>query len=188
MFKLEKFKENLIDDGRIFDRTFELLQRQKSPYSITQIYSPDNVSSIFDNFLSNCGGTLFSINEKIYKQIKYAPDFTKEENSFSSFNPFRILRSIRGSLNLLYLNSFNKNWEESHATALFNMHLISSAAHMIYPGSLILLDDCFEKEKSLSSKWWRPMGQSYYISVWLDRIGAVPIFKEPNQQLWIMKN
>lgn len=186
MFSLDQItKSGLYDDGKIFDKAFDHLQGHHPPYNIIQIYSPNNIKNIFDSFLNCHSGSVFTLESNLCKYVKYN-NLKKEETTYKDFDPMRILRGISGCINLFYINTFDKEWNESHPQALFNMHLLASSAHLFIRGSMILLDDCFEKNISSSSKWWRPMGKSFYMSMWLDRIGGIPIYKELNQQLWII--
>ena len=188
MFSVDKLtKSTLHDKGNVFDKAFDHLQKHSPPYNIIQIHAPDKIKNIFDNFLSNYYGNIFTMDPDVYTYVRHTKPFEKkEENRYTDFDALRMLRSIYGCINLFYFNSFDEDWGDSHPQALFNMHIMTSAAHLFIKGSMILLDDCMDTRTSLSSKWWRPMGKLYYVSLWLDRIGAIPIYKELNQQLWIL--
>ena len=81
------------------------------------------------------------------------------------------------SFHLIYLDSFNIDWDNPHPSALHHLHEFVYAWHLLRPGGMLVVDDDAGPG----------CGKGMYIRDHLERLGIEPLFSE-YQVGWVKPN
>lgn len=133
----------------------------------------------FDNFVRARGGRVVSVDLNPVN-CQYSREHTStqtnvfQEDSISFLS--QLCRDADVSIDLLYLDSYDVDWEDVHPSALHHLMEICAAMPALKSGSLVVVDDHVSKD--------RP-GKSLYVLEWMHRIGATELF-ESYQIGWIL--
>jgi hypothetical protein len=81
----------------------------------------------------------------------------------------RISRLCPATVDLLYLDSFDVDWDDPHPSALHHLHELCAAMPALKPGAIVAVDDHLGEQGRL--------GKSKYIVPFMDSIGAAVLFE-----------
>jgi len=166
-------------------RAIELLEERPAPYEIVETGSmreppgtengrSDGLSTMLWSMLaSHHGGNVISC-ELDKQAAEIAAAHCTENTKIVIGDSVQSLRTLTEPIDLLYLDSYDLSWANLHPSALHHLMELASAAPLLKPGSLVLIDDCGPDG-----------GKGYYAANWLHRIGARPIMRA-YQYLWQM--
>lgn len=180
-----KWSEVLRHRSHTFRKALELVERREPPYRIVETgcmrvdYTSENARNdgsstlLFDEFVVHHGGEVIAC-ELRKEHAECAAKHCSERTIIMVGDAVNALRKITEPCDLLYLDSFDLEWQNPHPSALHHLHEMASASPLLKPGSLVLLDDCGPDG-----------GKGLYVSNWLHRIGATPVLRH-YQYLWEM--
>ena len=165
-----------------FTRIFEYLNNIKDPVivetgTVREDYNfeGDGCSTIlFDNYISNKGGTLISVDIDPVA-CKNARTVTTNAEVVEA-DSVEYLATLDGKVDLLYLDSFNiYNWLDDWKASAHHLKEIFAAKNIIKEGTLIVVDDNLyvpntedNKRKSGKGRIIHELMQSIGISTFID--------------------
>jgi hypothetical protein len=139
--------------------------------NVEQARGDGSSTLLWDEFVNHHGGEVYSC-EINRAHCDLAADFVSEKTSFVVGNAVRTLMGIPKPADLIYLDSFDLDWDNPHPSALHHLMEMASAARLVKAGTLILIDDCGANG-----------GKGMYVLQWLTQIGAEFVARD-YQTLW----
>lgn len=169
-----------------FERLFVRLEA-KAPCTIIETgcvrqdgWIDGRATVLFDRFVQICGGRAFSVDNDA-ERCRYARtqigDRTTIINDDSVSFLFRYAREHPASIDLLYLDSYDVDWNDPHPSAMHHFKELCAAMPALKPGSLVVVDDHMDAEGRV--------GKSRYIVPFMYNIGARK-FIDGYQVGWVM--
>lgn len=169
-----------------FERLFVRLEA-RSPCTIIETgcvrqddWADGRATVLFDRFVQLCGGRVISVDsdaEKCGYARSQVSDRTTIINDDSVSFLFRYAREHSASVDLLYLDSYDVDWNDPHPSAMHHLKELCAAMPALKPGALVVVDDHMDAEGRL--------GKSKYIVPFMYNIGARQ-FIDGYQIGWIM--
>lgn len=182
----EQWAPNLRHRASTFRMALQLLEEQPGPHVICETgcmrcdpgeeaAKNDGTSTLlWDGFVRHHGdGTVYTC-EIDRETVERAATHCSDRCVFLIGDSVRTLRLVPPNVDLLYLDSFDLQWHNTHPSALHHLEEMASASPLLKPGSIVLIDDCGPDG-----------GKGLYVANWLHRIGATPIIRH-YQYLWRM--
>ena len=172
-----------------FTRIFDHLNNIKDPVivetgTVREDYNfeGDGCSTIlFDNYISNKGGTLISVDIDPVA-CKNARTVTTNAEVVEA-DSVEYLATLDGKVDLLYLDSFNiYNWLDDWKASAHHLKEIFAAKNVIKEGTLIVVDDNLYVPNSEDNK--RKSGKGRIIHELMQSIG-IPTFIDGYHIGWI---
>lgn len=160
-----------------FDTMFTFLDEFKYPtivetgtYREQNNYEGDGCSTLlFDKYVECHGGNLISIDIDP-KACQLSRNATTEALVVER-DSVEALGEMEGRVNLLYLDSFNiDNWSNDWAPAAHHLKELFAAKNIIFPGTLIVVDDNILTNKG------NLIGKGRIIYELMESLGIEPLF------------
>ena len=169
-----------------FDRLFVRLEA-KAPCTIIETgcvrqdgWIDGRATVLFDRFVQICGGRVISVDNDgakcRYARTQVSGQTTIFDDDSVSFL-FRYAREHPASVDLLYLDSYDVDWNDPHPSAMHHFKELCAAMPALKPGSLVVVDDHMDADGRI--------GKSKYIVPFMYNIAARK-FIEGYQIGWIM--
>jgi acetyltransferase-like isoleucine patch superfamily enzyme len=135
---------------------------------------------LFDKFVTMCGGHVYSVDIDPYNCEVAKKNSSNNVSVFchDSVSFLRKLDSILAApktIDLLYLDSFDLDWDNPHPSALHHIKELVSAAPFLRRGSVVAIDDNLLNGKR---------GKGLYVNEYLRDIGAL-LLEDAYQSVWI---
>ena len=175
----EKYEYILNHRFSTFLKMFEYLESlNKNFYSIVETgmarqqnnYSGDGMSTlIFDEFISFHDGELYSV-DLDPNAIKLCHPLVSSKTSLVQSDSVQFLFELSKTdinIDLLYLDSFDLDWNNPHPSSFHHMKELTAIIPRIKTGTLVVVDDNMQG-----------IGKGQYVRQFMDNIGKEPYFDE----------
>ena len=126
---------------------------------------------VWDEFVNHHGGVVRSCDIS-RENCELAQRHCSDKVQFLIGDSVHSLLSFNEPADLLYLDSFDLDWNNPHPSALHHLQELASAARLLTNKSVVLIDDCGVNG-----------GKGLYVTNWLMRIGAKLVMRH-YQHLW----
>jgi len=186
-----KIKKRLGKREEGFSKIFEHLQQRKDPiivetgcYREVDNYEGDGCSTLlFDEYVEIYGGTLLSVDiDPKACELASKNTFHAEVNNQDSIE---FLSTLEGSIDLLYLDSYNiDDWTNDWEAASHHLKELFAAKNAIKPGTLIVVDDNLPNPKTNVIPL--RVGKGRIISELMDGLDIEPYIND-YQMGWVWK-
>jgi len=125
-----------------------------------------NSTVIWDKFVNAFGGEVYSvdINEDA---TKYARRLVSEKTKIFTSDSVEWLRSLDLEVDLLYLDSFDIDWNNPEPSMRHHDKELDAAFRMLHKGSIVAVDDNLEN-----------VGKGYIVQARAEELGWIPLVNE----------
>ena len=191
--------------GETMRQVFEILEAgQKDAYTIVETgcaraednWRGDGQSTIlFDRFVNHWDGSVLTvdINAEACSRLRARVSSKVSVTCLDSVAFLRELaRHEQLKIDLLYLDSFDLDWQHPHPSALHHLHELCAIMPRLGRGSLVVVDDsprnvamAQNKGKQVVLRDHGVAGKGGYVAEFFGKIGCTPVI-EGYQHGWIM--
>jgi hypothetical protein len=102
-----------------------------------------NSTVIWDNFVSNFGGEVYSVDIDPNATI-YAKTLVSDKTTIFTSDSVEWLKGLNLYADLLYLDSYDIDWNNPEPSMKHHENELKSSMHIIKPGSIVAVDDNLE--------------------------------------------
>jgi hypothetical protein len=140
----------------------------------------DGMSTLlWDRFVEACGGQVVSV-DRTPANCAVADAATSWRTAVVAADSVTFLHDAHrtldpGAVDLLYLDSFDLDWDKPHASAMHHMQELAAIYARLRPGCLILVDDCRDNQGR--------QGKGMYVEGFFRQVGIAPVLAG-YQMLW----
>ncbi len=159
-----------------FYQIFDYLESlDKDYYSIVETgcvrdvnnYSGDGCSTLlFDRYLNHRNGILRSVDINL-ETINNAKNFVSDKVILNCEDSVKYLYSLKLDIDLLYLDSFDLNWNNPHPSAFHHIKELLAISSNLKNGTLIVVDDNANNT-----------GKGQYLADYMANIGKTTLFND----------
>jgi hypothetical protein len=191
--------------GETMRQVFEILEAaNKSAYTIVETgcarsvdnWRGDGQSTIlFDRFVNHRDGSVLTvdINQEACGWLRGKVSSKVSVTCLDSVSFLRQLaRYDQLNIDLLYLDSFDLDWQNPHPSALHHLHELCAIMPRLASGSLVVVDDSPRNVAMAQFKGKQKVvrdhgvaGKGGYVAEFFSKIGCTPVI-EGYQHGWIM--
>lgn len=174
-----KYEGPLAHRFSTFKKMFEYLESlEKEKYSIVETgmarqsgnFTGDGMSTLlFDEFIQTYDGEVYSV-DLDPKAIELCKPLVSTKTSLVQSDSVQFLFELSKTdmqIDLLYLDSFDIDWNNPHPSSFHHMKEMLAIMPVIQPGTLIVIDDNLPG-----------VGKGQYVRQFMDDIGKPPDFDE----------
>ncbi len=171
-----KVKPLLRDRSHSFQIIFDYLDKVDNPFIVetgtyreTNNIAGDGMSTVlFDCYLEFKGGNGVSI-DLDQEACKLSRESTKNIEIINE-DSLTALSRIQGQADLLYLDSFDVDWDNHWPASTHHMKEFFSARNLLKDGTLVVVDDNYFDDSR------EHVGKGRVISEYMDALGIEPLF------------
>jgi hypothetical protein len=132
-----------------------------------------NSTMLFDTYCNSFGGACHSVDIRVEPMLALHPLTTSRttlycDDSVAFLNKLSIGQS---KVDLLYLDSWDVNWDDPMPSAIHGLNEYLAATKHLAPGSLVLIDDTPKSVKNIEAV--QPLVSTPY-ALFLERFGFAP--------------
>jgi len=200
-----EYAERLGMRGETMRQAFQILESaRKDAYTIVETgcaraednWRGDGQSTIlFDRFVNHWDGSVLTvdINEEACAKLRTR---VSGKVSVTCLDSVRFLRELvrydRLRIDLLYLDSFDLDWQNPHPSGLHHLHELCAVMPRLSRGTLVVVDDSPRnvamaqfKGKQVVIRDHGVAGKGGYVAEFFAKIGCAPVI-EGYQHGWIL--
>lgn len=175
----DQIKPRLNKRANTFQKIFDYLETLESPiivetgtYREENNYEGDGCSTLlFDQYIASHGGVLWSVDND-----QKACDLAMRETDHAIVicqDSVEFLSTLEGSIDLLYLDSYNIiDWRDDWAAASHHLKELFAARYCLKPGTLVVIDD------NIVTPQGQRLGKGRLVCELIDSIGGQPYFDD----------